>query len=106
MKLSFEHGKLYIDNVRFCHYEVTQDGSKDLQPGSYPVEARYAHNFGRVLPFIDGIGFAGDDDLCAIVVGRVRSQRGLLPDSHAVRVLVDAIEAAHETDVQVLAEVV
>ena len=103
MKLSFEHGKLYIDNVKFSKYEA-QDGTQ-LSAGSYITEARYAHAFGKLLPHIDGIGWIGSDAGCAVSLGQVRSQSGLIPDGHLVRVLVDAIEAAHETDVQVLAEI-
>jgi hypothetical protein len=105
MKLSFEHGKLFVDNVKFCRYEA-QDGSKDLQPGQYIVEARYSHSFGKLLPHVDGIGWLGNDAGCQVVLGRVMSQRGLIPDGHVVRVLTTGIEAAHETDIQVLAEVV
>lgn len=105
MKLSFEHGKLYIDNVRFCHYEVTQDGSKDLQPGSYPVEARYAHAFGKLLPHVDGLGWLGGDSGVQIILGRVRSQHGLIPDGHLVRILVESIEAHADAGDSVLAEV-
>ena len=104
MKLSFEHGKLYIDNVKQCKYEA-QDGTK-LSAGIYIAEARYAHAFGKLLPHIDGIGWVGSDAGCQITLGHVRSQSGLIPDGHLVRVLVAAIEAAHETDIQVLAEIV
>jgi hypothetical protein len=69
------------------------------------TEARYSHNFGKVLPHLDGLGWLGADAGVQIVLGSVRSQSGLIPDGHLVRVLVDAIEAAHETDIQVLAEV-
>ena len=103
MKLSFEHGKLYIDNVKFSKYEV-QDGTQ-LPAGSYITEARYAHAFGKLLPHIDGIGWIGSDAGCAIALGHVRSQSSLIPDGHLVRVLVGKIEAAHDLGDSVLSEV-
>lgn len=104
MKLSFAHGKLYVDNVKFSKYEA-QDGCKDLQPGSYPVEARYAHAFGKLLPHVDGIGWLGSDAGVQVVLGRVRAQSGLIPDGHLVRVLVEAIEAHADAGDTLLAEV-
>mgnify|MGYP007091123664 FL=1 len=95
-----------MDNVRYCFYEVPDASSKDLQPGRYAVEARYAHNFGRVLPHVDGYGWLGNDRSCAIVLGRVRSKSGLLPDEHIVQRLVSDIEAADEAGNAVLAEFV
>ena len=104
MKLSFEHGKLYIDNVKFSKYEA-QHGSQ-LSAGSYITEARYAHAFGKLLPHIDGIGWIGSDAGCTVSLGQVRSQSGLIPDGHLVRVLVGKIEAAHDLGDTVLSEVV
>ena len=107
MKLSFEHGKLYIDNVKFSKYEVAPNGSKDLQPGSYEVEAeaRYAHAYGKVLPYIDGIGWIGTSPDCAIVIGQVLGKHGVIPDQHLVNVLVHAIEAESDLGYKVLVEV-
>ena len=95
-----------MDNVRYCFYEVPDASSKDLQPGRYAVEARYAHNFGRVLPHVDGYGWLGNDRSCAIVLGRVRGQSNLIPDEHTVNLLVAAIEAASDLDPNVVAEFV
>ena len=104
MNLVLDHGKLYIDNVKFSKYEATNDSQ--LPAGSYPLEARYAHTFGKLLPYIDGIGWMGSDSGVAVTLGQVRSKSGLIPDGHLVRVLVERIEAAAETDIQILVEVV
>ena len=105
MKLSFEHGKLYIDNVRFCHYEVTQDGSKDLQPGSYPVEARYAHNFWRVLPLVDDFGWLANDISDPVVLGRVRTNSRTLPCKPSLDRVIALIEQCEDDNKAVTLEV-
>lgn len=103
MKLTLVHGSLYIDQLKFCKYEVKHDTR--LIPGKYPSEVRYAHHFGKPLPFLDGIGWLGSDAGCQIIVGQVRSKNGLIPDGHLVRVLVGRIEQALDQDIQVLTEV-
>lgn len=103
MRLSFEHGKLYVDNVKFSKYEA-QHGT-ELRPGVHQTEARYSHNFGKVLPHLDGLGWLGADAGVQIVLGSVRSQSSLIPDGHLVRVLVEKIEAAHDLGDTVLSEV-
>lgn len=105
MNINFDRGVVHVNNMRYCFYEVP-DGSKSLQPGNYAVEARYAHAFCKVLPFIADHGFIGNDRSCAIVLGRVRSRTDLLPDEHIVQRLVADIEAADDAGQQVLAEIV
>lgn len=101
MKLLFESGSLYINNQKLCKYEVANH--EQLTPGVYSVEARYAHAFGCVLPYITDIGWLGSDAGCAIYLGQVLGKSGLLPDSHFVRVLVGRLEEAAETDASLLA---
>ena len=106
LHLELQHGVLYVDNVKFCYYEVSaNDGRKDLPKGTYVAEARYAHSFGKVLPHIESIGWAGADAGCQIILGRVRAKSGLIPDGYIVQVLISAIEAASDLGDQVLAEV-
>lgn len=103
MNISFEHGKVYVDNVRFAFYEV-QHGA-DLLPGIYPVEARYSHHHGRALPHVDGYGWIGSSAGCAIVLGQVRGRSNLIPDGRLVRILTENIECAVEFGGNVLCEV-
>jgi hypothetical protein len=104
MMLKFQHGKLYVDNVKFCKYE--EQNGNHLRPGSYAAEARYAHAFGKLLPYVDGVGWIGSDAGVQIILGHVHSRVGLIPDGHLVRVLVDAIETHADAGEPVLAEVV
>ena len=105
MIINFDRGVVHIDNMRFCFYEVP-NGSKDLQPGHYSVEARYAHAFGKVLPFVADHGWIGDDARCAIVLGKVRGRANVAPHEHPVALLVERIEAAYDAGIPVLAEIV
>lgn len=102
MKLLFEEGRLYVDNMKFAYYGV-RDGK--LPTGTFAVEARYSHNHSKSLPYIESVGFVGASDDCAIVIGKVMGQRGVLPDGNAVSRLVACIETADETGTAVIAEI-
>lgn len=101
MKVTFSEGVCRVDNVKFGYYNGT-----DLLAGTYDLEARYSHKHGRVLPHADGLGWIGSDPDCAIIIGKVRNRADVLPDGHLVRVLTAHIEAADESGIKVLAEVI
>ena len=103
MNINFEQGRLYVDNIKFCFYEVT-NGSKNLPTGRITVEARYSHAHSKTLPFVDSVGWVGASSDCAIVLGKVLGRNSPIPDANAVQRLVAAIEAADEAGLAVIAE--
>ena len=96
MNIEIQHGVMYVDQVRFS-FVGAGDGRNDIQPGSYPVEARYSHNHGKTLPHADGLGWLGFTPDCAIIVGKVRAGNGLIPSSDMVQRLLLVIETYEET---------
>ena len=103
MNLNFEQGRLYVDNIKFCYYGVT-NGSANLPTGRFAVEARYSHHHSKTLPFVDSVGFIGASADCAIVLGKVLGRNSPIPDANAVQRLVTAIEDAEEAGMDVKAE--
>ena len=104
MKISFDDvGTVRVDNVKFCYWELGND-REDIPAGSYPVEARFAHAYGKILPHADGIGWIGSDTGAAVVLGKVRNLSNVLPDHSLVQRLVACIEAAADSGQVVTAE--
>ena len=97
MNISLDQGRLYVDNYKFCFYEVP-NGSSNLPIGNHPVEARLSHNHGRVLPLAANVGWLGSSSDCAIVLGKVIGRNSLIPDEDAVERLVRSIEATNAAD--------
>jgi hypothetical protein len=108
MKLLIENGLLYIDNRCFCYAKVQDDGSEDVRPATRKVSTQYNHHSqpaGRALPFVDGLGWIGDEPSCAIRIGSVLGNDGPLPRSMVVNVLVTRIEACEEFSTPVTIEI-
>lgn len=104
MKISFDDvGTVRVDNVKFCYWELGND-REDIPAGSYPVEARFAHAYGKILPHVDGVGWIGSDTGAAIIFGKVRNRANVLPDNCLVQRLVACIEAAADSGQMVTAE--
>ena len=93
MKLLVDNGLLYANNVLCCRAEV-KDGNPD-QPGRSAITPQFSHHHhGRDLLLVDGLGWLGADDACAIVVGRVVDGTGaLLPCRIAETRLMNLINA-------------
>ena len=79
MMLSIRGNFLCVDNLRFCHCEVKEDGNS-IKPFSGTVEARFSHHHGRELPIADGLGWLGADSQVAVVLGNVvKSDGSVIP---------------------------
>ena len=104
MKLTIENGKLYLNNVRFSLAEEL-NGRGNLPTGRHPVEARYSHHHGRVLPHVTDCGWIGADSSCAIVLGEVRAGGGILPCVHTIERLIERIETETDLGDTVLMEI-
>lgn len=106
MKISFDDvGTVRVDNMKFCYWELGH-GREDIRAGSYAVEARFAHAYGKILPHVESVGWLGADPSTAIILGKVRNRANVLPDGCLVQRLVACIEASADSGQVVTAEFV
>ena len=120
-------GRMYLDNVFFCHTCEDEDrflegkvvekvyGKTAIPRGLYKVTTSQSYRFKRVLPeVLDVPGFTGirvhggntaEDTLGCILVGQVRTSRGIAQCAGTVKRVIDAIEDAAELGIQTWLEI-
>ena len=103
MIVSIDAGVVRVGNVKFCICEVSN--GEALQPGSYDMEARFSPDHGKVLPYVAGIGWFGDDSSAAIVLGTARNRSDVLGDGSVVDRLVACVEATADLGRRIVLEV-
>ena len=101
MKLRVADNHLYADNLIFSMAEVV-NASPTL---SAPVEIRFSHHHGEDRVFAEGLGWVGAAKDDAIVVGRVRSNDGLIPCRVTETRLIGMVERAQDDGRNVRLEV-
>lgn len=120
-------GRMYLDNVFFCHTcededrflegQVTEKvyGATAIPRGRYKVETSYSNRFCRVLPIVlDVPGFTGirlhggnraeDSDGC-LLVGQVRTSSGIAQCATTVQRVIDQIEDAADLGIETWLEI-
>lgn len=124
---NFTLGRMYLDNVFFCHSCEDEDrfleggvvekvhGRTAIPRGKYRLITSFSNRFQRVLPLVvDVPGFSGirihggnraEDSLGCILVGKVRTSSGIAQCADSVRRIVDAIDACSELGIESWLEV-
>lgn len=121
-------GKLYLDNLFWCHTcededrflegGVTEkkDGCTAIPRGRYRLTTSFSNRFQRVLPLVlDVPGFSGirihggnraEDSHGCILVGKVRTSTGIAQCADSVRRIIEQIDGASELGIESWLEVV
>jgi len=128
---NFTLGRVYLDNVFFCHSCEDEDrflersfediaerkvyGRTAIPRGRYKVVTSMSHRFGKVLPeVLDTPGFSGirihggnraEDSLGCILVGRVRTSSGIAQCAETVQRIIRQIDDAAELGIETWLEI-
>ena len=124
---NFTPGRMYLDNVFFCH--VCEDEDRFLEGGvtekvndrtaiprgRYRLTTSFSNRFQRVLPLVlDVPGFSGirihggnraEDSSGCLLVGKVRTSTGIAQCADTVQRVIDQIEDASELGIESWLEV-
>lgn len=124
---NYTPGKMYLDNVFFCQSLEDEDrflesgvtekdyGRTAIPRGRYRLIPSFSQRFQRVLPLVvDVPGFQGirihggntaEDSHGCILVGQVRTGRGIAQCSATVERVIDQIDDAAELGIETWLEV-
>lgn len=115
-------GRMYIDNVFFCHTCEDEDrfleggvtekvyGRTAIPRGKYRLTTSFSNRFQRVLPLVvDVPGFTGirihggnraEDSSGCVLVGKVRTSSGIAQCADMVKRVIDQIDDAAELGIE------
>lgn len=128
---NYTQGRVYLDNVFFCHSCEDEDrflersledvserkiyGRTAVPRGKYRLITSMSHRFGKVLPeVLDTPGFSGirmhggnraEDSLGCILVGRVRTSSGIAQCADTVQRIIQQIEDAADLGIETWLEI-
>lgn len=124
---NYTRGRVYLDNVFFCHSCEDEDmfledgkqekeyGRTAIPRGRYRVITSFSNRFQRMLPAIlDVPGFEGirihggnraEDSHGCILVGKVRTSTGIAQCKDTVQRIIDQIDDAAELGIETWLEV-